>query len=433
MIKRDKYLNELITSMNNGLPKVVTGMRRSGKSYLLNTIFYQYLIGIGVEQRNILSFEMDDILNYEYRNPIKLINKIKETCIGVTGKKYIFIDEVQMINTIVNPEFSDGKIVTAKMDDENVISFVDVVLGVSRMKDVDLYVTGSNSKFLSSDVITEFRGKSTNIHVLPLSFKEYYTYVGGDTQTALYEYLIHGGMPQSLFENDKEQYLKNLFTTTYIRDILDRNRIRKSESLDEICDVLSYQVGQFLNSQRISNILESRKKEKLSKETVEKFINYFKETYLIQEAKRYDVKGNAVIGSTKKYYFTDLGLRNARLDFTSIDIGQLLENLVYNELIYNGYNVKVGTFNQVEKDKDSKSVMKSYEVDFYATKNAETLYIQICNDIDLQPVKEREMKPFGLIKNAGRKYLVINKPIGLMKMENGILLSGIADFILNQI
>lgn len=307
-------------------------------------------------------------------------------------------------------------------------------MGLSRLKNVDLYVTGSNSKLLSKDVVTEFRDKATNIHLHPLSFKEYFDHVGGDKYAAFYDFMKYGGMPLSVLKTtgeQKETYLKELFKTTYIKDIIEHNSFRKSESLDEICDIISSYSGQLLNSQKIANIFASRKKEKLGKETIDKHLNAFEDAYLISEAKRRDIKGGATIGATKKYYFCDTGLRNARLDFSSPDFRQMIETIVYNELLIAGYNVQVGTFHQVEKDENGKSIVKTYEVDFVASKGIDRYYLQITDNIDKEATRNREINPFRLIKNSDRKYLLVNRPISQMRLEDGVILCGVVDFILD--
>ena len=424
MIKRDRYLNELINSMNYKMPKVITGIRRCGKSFLLKEIFFEYLVNEkNVSRENIVIIELDDINNIQYRNPIKLTEYIKDK-IKNNDTYYVFIDEIQLVTSIINPEFTNGEIITAKNGDENIISFVDVVLGISRIKNVDLYVTGSNSKLLSKDVVTEFRDKAKNIHLQPLSFEEYYAYCGGDPYAQFYEYLIHGGMPSAVIEQDlvrKENYLKGLFNTTYLKDIIEHNKFRKSETLDELCNVLSFATGQLLNTQKLANTIESKKKEKIDKATVDSYLNAFIDAYIIEEVKRYDIKGNSTIGALRKYYFSDTGLRNARLDFASLDLGQLIENVVYNELIYHGYNVMVGSFNQFEKNKNNESVVKKYEVDFYATKGIESIYIQVADNIDDIKTKERELRPFHLIRDAKKKIILVNQPIKAMKLENGYM------------
>ena len=430
MIQRNHYLDLLIQAKGNGFPKVITGIRRCGKSYLLNQIYYDYLISQGVMDSDIIQIELDDINNASYRNPLELASYVKEKAKDPSRYYYVFIDEIQLVTKIINPVFTDGKIIIAKETDENIISFVDVVLGLSRLKNLDLYVTGSNSKLLSKDVVTEFRDKATNIHLYPLSFKEYYDYVGGDKYAAFYEYVRYGGMPLCVLKNnatEKENYLKQLFETTYLKDIIEHNRFRKSESLDEICDIIASCSGQLLNTQRISNMFISRKKDKLSRETIEKYLEAFEDSYLIKEAKRYDIKGCSYIGATKKYYFSDVGLRNARLDFTSLDMGQMIENIVYNELLIKGYQVKVGTFDQVEKNREKRSVLKSYEVDFIACKGIDKFYLQVSDNIDTETTKKRELAPFRFVKDANRKFLIINKPISPMKLEGGIILDGIAE------
>jgi len=241
-------------------------------------------------------------------------------------------------------------------------------------------------------------------------------------------------MPLCVLKNnavEKENYLKQLFETTYLKDIIEHNRFRKSESLDEICDIIASCSGQLLNTQRISNMFISRKKDKLSRETIDKYLKAFEDTYLIKEVKRYDIKGCSYIGATKKYYFSDVGLRNARLDFTSLDMGQRIENIIYNELLVKSYQMKVGTFDQVEKNKENKSVLKNYEVDFIACKGIDDFYLKVSDNIDIETTKRRELAPFGFIRDANRKYLIINKPVSAMKLEGGIVLYGVVDFILN--
>ncbi len=434
MIKRDYYLNKLIKAKQDGYPKVITGIRRCGKSYLLKNIYHDYLISQGVKEEQIIILDLDDAGNIKYRTPLGLYEYLKEKTKNQSVFYYVFVDEIQMVEKIINPAFTEGKIVAAKDDDENVVSFVDVVLGISRLKNVDLYVTGSNSKMLSKDVVTQFRDKATNIHLYPLSFKEYYEYVGGDKYTAFNQYRRYGGMPATVLketEGEKEEYLKSLFNTTYLRDIIEHNHFRKSEALDEICDIISFYDGTLLNTQRIANIFESRKHEKICKESVEAYLDAFEDAYLISQAERYDVKGGNSIGATRKYYFTDLGLRNARVGFSSLDMGQLLENIVYNELIARGYNVKVGSFNQVEKDKNGKSVMKTYEIDFLASKGLDYVYYQVADNVDYHLTQERETAPFKFIRDSYRKVVLVNTPMPPMGLENGVVAIGVVDFLLN--
>lgn len=434
MIKRDKYLKLLIDNKDNGFPKVITGIRRCGKSYLLKEIFKAYLIEQSIPEENILIVELDDDKNIMYRDPISLGEYVRGFCDG-KAKCYVFLDEVQKIFSIVNPVLTDGKHVLAKSTDEQVVSFVDVILGLSREKNIDLYVTGSNSKMLSSDIITEFRDKAVNIPLQPLSFEEFVAFKGGSKSDALFEYMQFGGMPLAVvkLETEKKEYLKNLFETTYFKDIIERNKLRKSSSLDELCNVISSLTGQLLNAEKIANTFKTVKKEKLDTLTVEKYIGYFVDSFLLREAKRYDLKGRTEIGALRKYYFLDTGLRNARLNFAFPDEGQMLENIVYNELIYNGYTVNVGTFDTVEKDKDEKSVRKTNEVDFFARRGINQFYIQVSSSIADAKTRARELRPYFLLNDQVRKIIVINQNVSETLDENGFVIIGAVDFLLKFI
>ena len=434
MIDRNKYLNLLIKNKNNGFPKVITGVRRCGKSYLLNTIFKKHLIEDGVEENAVIILELDDDKNIRYRNPIELGKYIRFTCKN-KERCYVIIDEIQLVDTIINPVYTNGELILAKYGDEHTVSFVDVLLGLSREKNIDLYVTGSNSKMLSSDVITEFRDKATNIHLQPLSFEEYYNYVGGSKNDAVYEYLQFGGMPLSvdLNEEEKKQYLINLFKLTYIKDILDRNKVQKKEVIDELCNIISACAGQLINSEKIANIFCGASKEKVEKHTIDKYISLFEDSFILTGVKRYDIKGNKEIGALRKYYFVDNGLRNARLNFAYTDEGQMLENMIYNELIYNGYTINVGVFDKIEKDKNGKSIRKDYEIDFIAKKGFRKYYIQVSSDISSIETRQREIKPYIKLNDQIQKIIVINKPINETRDENGFTIIGVADFLLRFI
>lgn len=380
MIPRDKYLQRLIANRKNGFPKVITGIRRCGKLYLIKEIF-------------------------------------------------------QLVYTLINPNLTDGKHVLAKKDDSEVVSFVDVVLGLSREKNIDLYVSGSNSKMLSSDIVTEFRDKAVTIQVLPLSFKEYYEYRGGSKTEAIYEYMQYGGMPLAVLkdESERKEYLKSLFETTYFKDIVERNKLRKSSSLEELCNILSEGTGTLLNAERISNTFQSVKHEKLEAQTVEKYIGYFMDAFILKEARRFDLKGRAEIGALRKYYFTDTGLRNARLNFAFPDEGQVLENIVYNELIYNGYTVNVGTFDSVQKNGKGESIRTSSEVDFFARKENRQYYIQVTADISNAKARTREFRPYLMLNDQIQKIVVVNKPINESLDDNGFTVIGVYDFLLRFI
>ena len=436
MIERNRYLNQLINAKNNGFPKVITGIRRCGKSYLLKTIYVHYLLDeCHISPKNILIIELDDDKNIELRNPIKLGTYVREY---FKDKKdcYVILDEIQKVSSIINPAFTDGKIIVAKPYDDNTITFVDVVLGLSRESNIDLYVTGSNSKMLSSDIVTEFRDKATQIHLAPLSFEEFVNYKKGYAPEMIDEYMMYGGMPLAVLENDenkKRTYLKKLFKTTYFSDILEHNKLNKSEALDELCNIISDTVGDLINAEKISNTYKSIKKEAIDKETVTKYINLFVDAFILQETTRYNIKGRNEIGALRKYYFTDLGLRNARLNFSKPDEGHMLENIIYNELIYHGYTVNVGTYKRVERNKDGRLVKKNYEIDFLATKENIKFYVQIAEDISKKETLEREKKPYKHLKDPIQKVLVVNKSLKEMRDEEGYILIGISDFLLKFI
>lgn len=435
MIERNVYLNKLIESKENGFPKVITGIRRCGKSYLLEEIYKKYLIDSGVNEKNIIIIDLEEEENYEYYDPIKLSNHVLDLCDN-DKMNYVFIDEIQNVVSIINPVFTDGKHIKAKPKDENAITFAKIVLSLSKKKNIDLYVTGSNSKMLSTDVQTEFRDRATNINVNPLSFEEYMKYTNLEEYRAINEYLTYGGMPLAVLkerEEDKKDYLTNLFETTYFKDIIERYKFRKAEALDELCTLLSTCVGTLINSEKLSNTYKSKTKNKIDSETVTSYVNAFKDANIIREANRYDVKGKEIISSLKKYYFIDTGLRNARLNFAFLDEGQMLENVVYNELIYNGYSVSVGTYDKVEKNKNNESIRRTYEIDFLATKGTRMYYIQVASDINNEETRNRELKPYISLNDQIQKIIVINRPINETRDMNGFIVIGIVDFLLRFI
>ena len=432
MIQRSKYLEKLIRVKDNGLPKVITGLRRCGKSFLLTDIYTKYLMEQNVPSSNIIYINLDDINNYKYYDPLYLNDYINELCKEKEGRIYLFIDEIQNVYSIVNPNLTSGKHIKAKKGDES-IGFVNVILGLSNKKNLDIYVTGSNSKMLSSNIISEFRDKAINIYLSPISFNEFYLYKKGDVEKAIYEYIQFGGMPLAILkenESDKKEYLKNLFMKTYFKDIIEHNKIHKSETLDDISKIISDNVGSLINTEKLANAFNSIKKEKINKQTIDRYLYYFVDAFLLNEANRYDVKGKKEIGALRKYYFTDLGLRNARINFSKLDQGHLIENLVYNELLFNDYSVNIGTYFKVEKNKEKESIKKTYEIDFYAKKDDKELYIQVCDDLnDINII--REEKPFINIKDSIQKILVVNKPIKRIKTDKGYSIIGLGEFLIN--
>jgi len=430
-IERPKYLNLLIASKNNGFPKVITGVRRCGKSFLLKNIYRDYLLSSGVKESNIISIDLDDDKNADLRDPIELGNRVRSLC-SSPETSYVFLDEIQLVFTIVNPSLTGGKHVLAKEDNKEVVSFVDTILGLSKEKNIDLYVTGSNSKMLSKDIVTEFRDKATNIPLAPLSFEEFYAYRGGSKNDAVFDYMQYGGMPLAVLKNESEKrkYLVDLFSLTYFKDILDHNHLRKTESLDELCNILSESVGSLINSKKIADAYRGLKKENIDEETVNRYLTYFEDSFLLKEARRFDLKGRKEIGALRKFYFVDTGLRNARLNFAFPDEGNLLENLVYNELIYHDFTVNVGCFDAIEKDEKGTSARQSYEIDFYAVKNLKKYYIQVASDLGNAKTKAREMRPFQLLKDSIQRIIVVNKPINETMDGSGLITIGAADFFL---
>ena len=435
MICREKYLNELIKAKNNGFPKVITGIRRCGKSYLLNNIYKEYLLSSGVRCENIINLDLTMVSNAYYRDPIFLYEYIVEITKKSKDINYVIIDEIQEVYSIVNPALTKGEHIKAKSRDENIISFVDVILDLASLDNIDLYVTGSNSKMLSTDIVTEFRDKATNIRLQPLSYEEFYNYKKIDETKALTEYMIYGGMPLAVLKDgiEKENYLKDLFETTYIKDIIDRKKFRKVEALDEICTMLSTCVGDLINSEKIANLYKERTNNKIDSDTVNTYINSFIDSFILSEAFRYDLKGKNLITSTKKYYYIDNGLRNARLNFVYGDSGKMLENVIYNELIYNNYKVNVGTFDIFENDKNGKTTRKSLEVDFLAVRGNQMYYIQVCENYSDDKTKKREVKPYISLNDQIQKIIVINCPISEHRDENGFTIIGASEFMLRFI
>lgn len=368
---------------------------------------------------------MDRFENAKLRDPLLLGEFIMEWAKG-KDESYVMLDEIQRVYTIVNPNLTKGEHVLAKGSDEETISFVDVVLSLARQKNIDLYVTGSNSKMLSSDIVTEFRDKATNIHIAPLSFSEFYAYRQGEESKAIYEYLRYGGMPLAVLKENEEkaEYLKNLFATTYFRDIFERNKIVKGGVLEDLCTFLSSSVGQLINPEKISRTYESVTRQSVDSKTVGRYVSFFLDAFLLNEVGRFDLKGRKEIGALKKYYFTDIGLRNARLNFAFGDEGQLLENLVYNELLYRNYSVSVGEFDSIEKDKQGHSIRKGNEVDFYARKDEREIYVQVCSDISSEETRKREIRPYFLLNDQVQKILVVNRPFERCKDENASPLLG---------
>ena len=432
---RDKYLNQLIEAKGNGFPKVITGIRRCGKSYLLDTIYREYLENSGVNPKNIVYIDLEDALNYKYWDPLYLYEYVLDISKGREGVVYVMIDEIQHVYKIKNPNLTNGDHIKAKDDDEDAISFVNVILGLSKKKNLDVYVSGSNSKMLSSDIATELRNKETEIKVEPLSFKEFLDATKLEPEAALNEYMFHGGMPLSLYEkNDasKEEYLLDLIKKTYIKDIIERKGFRNEEAVREVLNLLSSCIGQLINSSNIAHYFESIKKQKIDNRTVQDYIDSFIDCFLIKKAERYDIRGKAKIGAQYKYYFSDLGLRNALLNFLHSDNGSSLENVIYNELIYRGFNVDIGIIETSEPNKNGNYVRKQREVDFIATRGSEKYYIQSAFSLNSQEVYFREKESISKISDFNKKIIVVRDPITIRRDEKGIETIGAVEFLLNE-
>lgn len=435
IFNRDKYLNQLINAKENGFPKIITGIRRCGKSYLLDTIYRMYLVENGVNPDNIIYIDLEDALNYKYWDPLYLYDYILDISKSKKGMIYLFIDEIQHVYKIFNPNLTNGVHVKAKKDEEDAISFVNVILGLSKKENLDVYVSGSNSKMLSSDIATELRNKETEIKVEPLSFNEFLDASKLEPEAALNEYMFHGGMPLTLYEKsdiEKENYLISLIKKTYLKDIIERKGFRYEEAVREVLNVLSNCIGQLVNSNNISNYIKSIKKQKINDETVQSYIDSFIDCFLIKKAERYDIKGKAKIGAQYKYYFSDLGLRNALLNFLESDYGSVLENVIFNELIYRGFNVDVGVIEINEPNKNGNYVKKLREVDFVATRGSEKYYIQSAFSLSSKDVYFREKESISKINDFNKKIIIVRDPIKIRRDEKGIITIGAVEFLLNK-
>lgn len=426
-IKRDFYLDKLIRKMNNGFIKVITGIRRCGKSYLLNTIFYNYLIESGVDEEHIIKFAFDsgddllkigedlldlDILSGERLvDPKKFLDYIKDKT-QTKDKYYILLDEVQLL-----------------------ASFEQVLNGFLRQDNFDVYVTGSNSKFLSKDIITEFAGRGDEIHVMPFSFSEYMQTTSLDKEDAFAEYQVFGGLPALCSmdsDEDKINYLKTQLDNVYLRDIVNRYDIRSDSELAELLNVLASGMSSLTNPSKIEATFESSKQTKISANTIDKFIEYFEDSFILKRAYRYDVKGRKYIGTPYKIYFEDVGLRNARLNFRQIEPTHLMENIIYNELRHRGYMVDVGVVMTREKDKNDKDVRKQREVDFIANLGTKRYYIQSAYSLPSAEKAEQEKKSLLNIDDSFKKIIIVKDRVKAFLDDNGIVTINLFDFLLNK-
>jgi predicted AAA+ superfamily ATPase len=425
VIKRDKYLRQLIDKQNNGLIKVITGLRRVGKSYLLFNIYYDYLIANNVPEDQIITLSLDDDENEAYRDPKALSKYVRERVTEASKTYYILLDEIQMA---ISDEELSGKTKT--------IQIYSVLNGLSKLRNVDLYVTGSNSRFLSKDVLTEFRGRGDEVHVYPLSFSEYMEAYDGDQFTGWTDYYTYGGLPLILSQKTDEQkaaYLRNLFQETYLVDIIDRNKIRNDYELGSVINILASNIGTLTNPKRIADTFASEEQNRISQNTVSAFISYLEESFLIDKAFRYNVKGRKYIGTPLKYYFEDVGLRNARLNFRQQEENHIMENIVYNELRFRGFNVDVGVVEVYERvPEKSKSVKVQREVDFVANQGSRRYYIQVAFEMPDKEKEEQEKASLRGINDSFKKIIIVGNPIKVKRDEDGFTTMSIWDFLLKE-
>ncbi len=409
-IQRDRYLNQLIEGRENGLVKVITGIRRCGKSYLLFNIFREYLTSHGVDKEHIIEISFEDLLNDEYTDPHKLLLYIRSR---ITDNQlyYVLLDEVQMLD-----------------------NFVGVLNSLLHIRNADVYVTGSNSKFLSSDIVTEFRGRGDEIRLYPLSFSEYYSAYAGDKMNAWREYFTYGGLPLILSQNGhqkKVSYLQNLYYTVYKKDIVDRNGIKKATEFDELVKIMSSSIGSPCNPHKLSNTFKTKENVDLSSETINFFLSYLQDAFLLEKSLRYDIKGKKYVGSLSKYYFTDIGLRNAIIEYRQMEEGHIMENIIYNELRMRGYLVDVGMVAVRSNNGNGDTQRKQYEVDFVVNTGYKRYYIQSALTIPDHEKMEQETASLNKIPDSFKKIIIVKDNIIPWHNDKGILILGLFDFLLD--
>ena len=410
-IKRDIYLDRLIRREKNGLIKIVTGVRRCGKSYLLFNLFHHYLLEKGVREDHIIEVALDDRSNKELRDPDNMLKYVKERIVD-KETYYIILDEVQLL-----------------------AEFEDVLNSFLHIRNADVYVTGSTSKFLSSDLVTEFRGRGDEIRIYPLSFREYCSVYQGSTDEAWDDYFTYGGLPLILSREtteEKAEYLMSLFQKVYLSDIIDRHKVRHQEELDELVDILASAVGSLTNPLKLANTFKSVKKKAISDKTLKKYMDYLMDAFLVSKAVRYDIKGRKYIGSPAKFYFEDVGLRNARLNFRQMEENHIMENIIYNELRIRGYHVDVGLVEQFGKNSENKTTKKQLEVDFVVTRGSEKYYIQSAFAMNTEGKREQEERPLNAIGDSFKKIIVVRDNIKVRRNDMGIVTIGVRNFLLDE-
>ena len=428
-IERNRYLQKLINSRKNGQVKIITGVRRCGKSYLLSVLYRDYLLQEGVLPEQIITVELDNDINVRYRNPLELGVYLREKVANTEMDYYILLDEIQMVESIKNPYMpkeSDSK-----------ITFVDVLLGLRSLPHVDVYVTGSNSKMLSSDVATAFRDRGEEIHITPLTYDEFYAAYPNEKRYAWREYMTFGGMPYVLHKStyeEKSRYLQELFRLTYIKDVVERNRLRANiEVLDELLNVIASSVGSLSNPTRLSNTFKSVKGLNVKNETISTYLDCFIDAYILCKSYRYDIKGRSYIDTPLKYYFTDIGLRNARLNFRQQEENHIMENIIYNELIARGFNVDVGVVEYNHIDENGKKVRSQLEVDFVVNQTEKRYYIQSALTVADEDKRKQEVNSLNRIDDSYTKIVVVRDNVLPWTDDKGVQYINIEDFLVDKI
>ena len=429
VINRDRYLQRLIAKKWNGKIKVITGLRRCGKSYLLNNLFVAHLLGEGVKPIDIIMLALDEAINAKYRNPLELDGHIRQLTSNSRHKYYVLLDEIQKVESIRNPYLP--------AESGERIGFVDVLLGIMKLPNVDVYVTGSNSKMLSKDVVTEFRDRGDEIHVCPLTFDEFYAAYQGEKRHAWRDFWYYGGMPYTMHlstHEEKAKYLHELFQLTYIRDVIERNNIKADSGvLEALLDITASAVGSLTNPSRLANTFLSEQKLKIKSETVSQYLEYFIDSYLLRMSQRYDVKGRSYISTPLKYYYSDVGLRNARLGFRQQEENHIMENVLYNELVARGFSVDVGVVPYHWKTEEGKTIHSPLEIDFVVNKGFQRYYIQSALNVDTKEKREQETASLIRVDDSFRKIVVVKDDIIPWTDESGITYVGIEEFLLKHI
>ena len=428
IIKRDLYLNQLVDKRKNGMIKVITGLRRSGKSFLLNNLYLNYLLSIGISDDHIIRFAFDTDEDIDLLDNILPEEKTRLDNGLVNSKKF---------RTFVNSKIKDDKDYYLLLDEiQNLDNFIGTLNGFLRHENFDVYVTGSNSRMLSSDIVTEFRGRGDEISVNPLSFKEYYSTVCGNFSfdDAWNEYITYGGMPLSVdrSEIEKQKYLKKLFNETYLKDIIERNGVRDDEELEEVLNIISSSIGSLTNPKKLSDYFKSNKQKSISPVTIKKYLDFLEDAFVIRKSMRYDIKGKKYINTPYKYYFSDIGLRNARLNFRQIEENHIMENIIYNELFIRGYSIDVGVVEINEKQSNGSYFRKQLECDFVVNLGDQKFYIQSALHIENDEKRKQETQSLINIPDSFKKIIIVRDNIKSNIDENGIITVSLKDFLLDN-